>query len=158
MRICAGSVCRSRPPILAARFAITRQAVATAPPAITMQRDPQGPVEYGVSAVSPSTTLILPTSIPRIAWATPTFWKSLPVRVDADPQLQAAVGGEACCGLFVSGDHRNAPAVVHRRAVRRLLAIGRESDADQTSVRLAVFDDLDPGDIDRRDGTAQRSG
>ena len=35
------------------RSAITAQAVATAPPDITIDRDPHVPVEYGVSAVSP---------------------------------------------------------------------------------------------------------
>src|ERR1019366_4003115 len=61
------SVCNSCAPILAARFAISLQATETTPPAMTMQREPQVPVEYGVIAVSPCTTLILLTSMPRIS-------------------------------------------------------------------------------------------
>ena len=54
MRTFVGSVCKSRAPILAARAAISLQALATAPPAMTMQREPQVPVEYGVSACRPA--------------------------------------------------------------------------------------------------------
>src|ERR1044071_6146867 len=55
------SACKNCAPILAARAAISLHATETAPPAITIQREPQVPVEYGVIAVSPCTTLILAT-------------------------------------------------------------------------------------------------
>ncbi len=47
-RTSAASACISQAPIWAARFANSRDAVATAPPPCTIEREPQVEVEYGV--------------------------------------------------------------------------------------------------------------
>src|ERR1700730_11582235 len=49
---------RSHAPIAAARAASMRDAAATAPPPITIDREPQVAVEYGVFNVSPCITLM----------------------------------------------------------------------------------------------------
>ena len=49
---------------------MARQASDTAPPDITMQREPQVPVEYGVSAVSPWIRRTSAGSMPSSVWAT----------------------------------------------------------------------------------------
>ena len=41
--------------------------------------------------------------------------------------------------LLVPRHHRNAPAVIDRRAVRRLLAINRDADADTAAVRFTLL-------------------
>jgi hypothetical protein len=56
-------------------------------------------------------------------------FQSLAVALDADAQFQPAIRGHARDGLLEAGDHRDAPAGVDRRAVRRLLAEDREADA-----------------------------
>ena len=66
----AASACSSHAPICAARAATMREARATAPPPITIERDPQVAVEYGVYSVSPCRTLIRSKSTPRISCAT----------------------------------------------------------------------------------------
>ncbi len=100
--------------------ASSRHAVATAPPAITAQREPQVPVEYGVSAVSPCTTMIFSSGRPRISCATCASVVSSPwpCDLDADAQFQAAVGRHARDRLLEAGDHRDAPAGIDRGAVR----------------------------------------
>ena len=74
-----------------------RHAVATAPPAITMQREPQVPVEYGVSAVSPwmSAHVLRIDAQHFVRDLGERGLQSLAVRVRADPQLQHAVGRQA---------------------------------------------------------------
>ena len=84
-------------------------------------------------------------------------FQALAVRVHADAQLQTAVGRQPRGRLLVSGHHRDAPAVIDRRAVRRLLAVDREADADPASVRLAAFlPRAHARDVDRRHRAAQR--
>ena len=65
--------------------------------------------------------------------------KALAVRMHADAQFEPAVGREPRRGLLVARHHGDAPAVINRRAVRRLLAIDRQADADQTAVRFALL-------------------
>jgi hypothetical protein len=48
MRTSAASVCNNHAPIRLARLASMRDACATAPPAITIDREPQVPVENGL--------------------------------------------------------------------------------------------------------------
>ena len=65
--------------------------------------------------------------------------QALAVRMHADAKFQPAVGRDPRRRLLVAGHHRNAPAVVDRGAMGRLLAIGRDADADQPPVRLAML-------------------
>src|SRR5467141_4624318 len=60
--------------------------------------------------------------------------EALAVRMHADPYLESAVRRHARIGLLVSGHHWNAPAGVYRRAVRGLLAIDRQANANQPAV------------------------
>ena len=84
---------------------------------------------------------------------------ALPVRVDADPELEPAIGRHARRRLLVPRHHGNAPAGVDRGAVRALLAIDRKADADEASVRLAALLALANAlEVDRRQRPAQRFG
>ena len=58
---------------------------ATAPPDITMQREPQVPVEYGVTPVSPCTTRTCSGSMPRISFATCASVVSMPWPCECAP-------------------------------------------------------------------------
>ncbi len=67
-------------------------AAATAPPAMTMQREPHVPVEYGVSAVSPCTTRTRSGRTPSTSLATwarvvssPWPWLCTPTRSSSPP-------------------------------------------------------------------------
>jgi hypothetical protein len=51
--------------------------------------------------------------------------QALAVRMHADAQFESAVRRDPRRGLLVSRHHGNAPAVVNRRSMRRLLAIDR---------------------------------
>ena len=62
---------------------------------------------------------------------------ALTVRMHTDAQFQSAIRRQPRHGLLVTGHHRNAPARIDRSAVRRLLAIDREADADPAAVRFA---------------------
>ena len=64
---------------------------------------------------------------------------ALPVGVDADPELEPAVGRHARGRLLMTRHHRNAPTGVDRGAMCALLAIDRKADADETSIRLAAL-------------------
>ncbi len=64
--------------------------------------------------------------------------QTLTVGMGADPQFEAAIRGQAGAGLLVAGHHRNAPAGIDRGAVRRLLAVDREAEADPAPIRLAL--------------------
>ena len=77
--------------------------------------------------------------------------EALAVRMHADAQFESAVGRDPRRGLLVSRHHRNAPAIVDRRAMRRLLAIDRKSPTPmQPSVRLApLLARPDGVDVDR---------
>src|SRR5271166_4297636 len=73
----------------------------------------------------------------------------------ADPQFEPAVGGETGRCLLVARHHRDAPALIHRGAMRTLLAEYRKPDADASllaALRLALADGLQP---DRGDGASQ---
>ena len=136
----AGSCCNSLAPMRLARSPSSRQAVATAPPAMTMTREPQVPVEYGVIAVSPRMMRTLATSTPSISMRDlrQRRFQALPMRMHADAQFEAAIRRQARGSLFVAGHHRNAPAGIDRGPVRGLLAIDREADADPAPVGLAL--------------------
>ena len=64
-------------------------------------------------------------------------FETLPMRMDADAQLEAAVRRQSRARLLAAGHHRNAPAGIDRRAMRRLLAVDREAEPDPAPVRLA---------------------
>ena len=64
-------------------------------------------------------------------------FETLPMRMDADAQLEAAVRRQTRARLFAAGHHGDAPAGIDRRPVRRLLAIDREAEPDAAPVRLA---------------------
>src|SRR5262249_61220820 len=77
----------------------------------------------------------------------------------AGAQLKAAVRGEPRRRLLVARYHGDAPADVHRGAVRCLLAIDCDTDPDQAAIRLAAaLPRADRRNIDRFDGPAQRFG
>ncbi|GJE41207.1 hypothetical protein AEGHOMDF_0369 [Methylobacterium soli] len=81
----------------------------------------------------------------------------LPVRVGADPQFEAAIGGEPGAGLLVARHHRDAPAGIDRGAVRGLLAIDREAEADPAPVRLpGLLAGAQSRDVDGREHPGQR--
>jgi hypothetical protein len=80
-------------------------------------------------------------------------FKTLAVRMHADPDFQSAVRRHACRGLLMSRDHRNAPAGIDRRSMRGLFAIDRKTDADQPSVRLfPALTVTHRRDVDRGEG------
>ncbi len=82
---------------------------------------------------------------------------ALPVRMHADPQFEAAVRGEPCRGLLVPRHHRNAPAGIDRGAVRGLLAIDGDADADAAAVSLApALFGANGIDVDRGERAAHR--
>ena len=84
---------------------------------------------------------------------------ALPVRMHADAQFEAAVRRQARGCLFVPGHHRNAPAGIDRRAVRGLLAIDGNADADPAAVGFALaLACAHALDVDRRQGAAHRLG
>ena len=62
--------------------------------------------------------------------------EALTMRMHTHPDFEPAVGRHARIGLLVSWHHWNAPAGIDRGAVRGLLAIDREADADQPPVRF----------------------
>ena len=64
-------------------------------------------------------------------------FEPLPMRMDADAQLEAAVRRHSRARLFAAGHHGDAPAGIDRRSMRRLLAIDREAETDAAPVRLA---------------------
>ena len=64
--------------------------------------------------------------------------EALAVRMHADANFETAVGRQARLRLLEAGNHRNAPPGVDRSAVRRLLAIDGEADADPAAVGLAA--------------------
>ena len=113
------------------------QAVPTAPPAVTMQREPQVPVEYGVIAVSPCTTRIALNGNPRISCATcaSVVSRPCPWTLDANAQFQTAIGRHARHRLLETGHHGDAPAGVDRSAVRCLFAKDRAADTDPIARR-----------------------
>ena len=65
--------------------------------------------------------------------------QALAVRMRAYAQLQHAIGRQTRLALLMAGHHRDAPAVIDRRAMRALLAKNGQSDADFTAVGLAGF-------------------
>ncbi len=84
---------------------------------------------------------------------------ALAVGVDADAQLQPAIGRQPRGGLLVARHHGNAPAGINRSAVRRLLAVDRKAGADQPAVGFArALAYADTGDIDGGEGAAHRFG
>ena len=137
----SAGACNRCAPIRAMRSASSRHAVPTAPPAITMQREPQVPVEYGVSAVSPCTTRIDRERNAQhfVRHLRQRGLQSLAMALDADAQFQPAVGSHARDRLLEARHHRNAPAGIDRRAVRRLLAEDAAAEADaQRTGRLRL--------------------
>src|SRR2546423_10721490 len=69
---------------------------------------------------------------------------ALPVRVQADANLQATAGGDAHRRLVVARNHWKAPRREHARAVRRLLAVAREAKADDAAVGFTALLALAP--------------
>ena len=73
---------------------------------------------------------------------------ALAVRVHADAHLEPAIGRHPHGRLVVARHQRQAPGGEHAGAVRRLLAIAGEADADQAAVglaqRLACTDGIKP--------------
>ena len=82
--------------------------------------------------------------------------QALPVRMHAGTQLEAAVGCEPRGGLLVTGHHGDAPTGVDGGAVRCLLAVDGETDADESAVRLAAaLPCANCSNVDGFDGPAQ---
>src|SRR5437764_478717 len=74
-------------------------------------------------------------------------------------QLEAAVRGEARGRLLVTGHHGDAPTGVDGGAVRCLLAVDGETDADESAVRLAAaLPGANCRNVDRLDSSAQGFG
>ena len=63
-------------------------------------------------------------------------FQSLPVRLDADRQHDAAVGQDARGAAFETGHHRGTTTGVLGSAVRGLLVEAREPNSNQPSVGL----------------------
>ena len=125
---------------------------------MTAQREPQVPVEYGVRAVSPCTSLTRRGAMPSISLAicAKRGFQALAVALHADAQFEAAVGGEPRSGLLEAGHHGNSPAGVDRGAVRALLAEDRQADADLATIGFALrLARAHRGQVDRRHRAVQ---
>jgi hypothetical protein len=72
-------------PILMKRGISALQALITAPPAMTMERDAYVPVENGVVPVSPCTTWMRATSMPSTSFASWASVVSMPWPCECTP-------------------------------------------------------------------------